>query len=296
MPHDRRRRAQEDDVCWDGAAHAGVLTRRDRSFAVKYRAHPNDVQTMNQDAPESQGQERRREPRIRVAGVAVLQGGAQPPSIWRVTNLSLGGASLVGDGAMLPASFSISVHVGGFSVVEARAKVLRRQLVTRAGRCAIKFVDMSESAREVLREILDADHPPLLVRRRALIVDRDQAPMRALSAELASLEFIVRRETSPEQAAAWLQREDTEVLLVSESVVGSNGWSLLEFARDTTPETRRLVLAEDVRGFRLYYAIKAGLVDGLVGRKMAGDVLARHVLGAAPAESRPSRRQAARRA
>jgi ActR/RegA family two-component response regulator len=244
---------------------------------------------MDEDVPESQGGERRREPRIRVAGVVVLQGGAQPPSVWRVTNLSLGGASLVGDGALLPASFSVGIHVGGFPVVDVNAKVLRRQLVTRAGKCAVKFVNVSETALETLHDILEAGHAPLLVRRRALIVDRDQTPMLALSAELASLGFTVRRETTPEQAAAWLQREDTEVLLVGESVVGSNGWSLLEFVRDTAPEIRRLVLAEDVRGFRLYYAIKAGLVDGLVGRETTGDTLARHVLGAAPAESRPSR-------
>jgi hypothetical protein len=283
-------------VCRGRSASVGGLARRNRLFVVKYRAQPNDVQTMDEDVPESHRRERRREPRIRVAGVAVLQGGGQPPSVWQVTNLSLGGASLVGDGALLPARFSVSIHIGGFPAVDVDAQVLRRQLVTRAGKCAVRFVDVSESVKEALREILGADHTPLLVRRRVLIVDRDEAPMLTLSAELASLGFTVRRETSPEQAAAWLQREDTEVLLVGESVVASQAWSLLEFVRDTAPEIRRLVLAEDVRGFRLYYAIKAGLVEGLVGRKMAGDTLARHVLGAAPAQSRASRRHAARRA
>lgn len=201
----------------------------------------------------------------------------------------------MGDGALLPTRFSVSIHIGGFPAVDVDAKVVRRQLVTRAGKCAVKFVDVAESVREALREILAADQPPLLVRRRALVVDREQTPMLALSAELASLGFTVRRETSPEQAAAWLEREDTEVLLVGESVVGASGWSLLEFIRDTAPEIRRLVVADDVRGFRLYYAIKAGLVDALVGRTMTGDTLARHVLGAAPAPASASRRSAARR-
>jgi len=225
----------------------------------------------------------------------VLQGGSQPPAIWRVTNLSLGGASLVGEGALLPPRFSASIHVAGFPVVEVEAKILRRQLVTRAGKCGVKFVNVSDAAREMLQKILAAAYTPLLVRPRALIVDDDPESMLALSTELVSLGFTVRREASPEQAAAWLQREDTEVLLVGESIVGASGWSLLEFVRDTAPDIRRLVLAEDVRGFRLYYAIKAGLVDGLVGRKMAGDALARHVLGAAPAKSGSPRRQAARR-
>lgn len=232
-----------------------------------------------------------------MAGVAVLRGGGQPPSIWRLTNLSLGGAALIGDGALLPNRLSVSIHVAGFRAVEVQARVLRRQLVTRDGKCAVRFVDVSGADQDTLREILLAAHfSPSLVRRRALIVDRDEIKTSALAAELVSLGFAVRRETSPEQAAAWLQREDTEVLLVDESVVAASGWSLLEFVRDSAPEIRRLVLAEDVRGFRLYYAIKAGLVDGLVGRQMAGDALARHVLGAVPDKPSVASQRGARRA
>jgi CheY-like chemotaxis protein len=252
---------------------------------------------MDDHLPESEDRERRHESRIRVAGVAVLRGGGQPPSVWRLTNLSLGGAALVGDGTLSSNRLSVSIHVAGFPAVDVQARVLRRQLVTRDGKCAVSFVDLSEADRETLREILlSAHYSPSLVRRRALIVDRDEITTLALSAELMSLGFTVRRETSPEQAAAWLQREDTEVLLVDESVVGANRWSLLEFVRDSAPEIRRLVLAEDVRGFRLYYAIKAGLVDGLVGRAMAGDALSRHVLGTVPSRSRVSPQRGARRA
>ena len=247
--------------------------------------------------PEAQSRERRRERRVWVAGIAVLGNGAQPPSIWRVTNLSSGGASLVGDGALLSGRLALALHVAGFDPVNLQSQILRRQLVTRAGRCGVKFVEVSEEQREALREILAADHAPTIVKRRALIVEREDAKMPALSRELAAMGFTIRRETSPEQAAAWLQRETTEVLLVGESVLEANRWSLLQFVRDTAPEIRRLVLASDVRGFRLYYAIKGGLVDGLVEpniAKAAGDTLARHLLGAAPAKPRAPRRRAAR--
>src|SRR5262249_45139174 len=127
----------------------------------------------------------------------------------------------------------------------------------------------------------------------ALVVDPEGTRGTALSAELALLGFTVRREPSPEQAAAWLQKESTEVLLVGESVIEANRWSLLQFVRDTAPEIRRFVLASDVRGFRLYYGMKAGLTDGLVEPKMVGDTLARHLLGAAPAKPRSARRRAA---
>ena len=251
----------------------------------------------DENQSESEDGERRRESRARVAGVAVLRGGGQPPSIWRLTNLSLGGAALLGDGALSSNRLSVSIHVAGFRGVDVQGRVLRRQLVTHDGKCAVRFLDVPEADRETLREIiLGAHYTPSLVRRRALIVDRAEIPTLALSAELGSLGFAVRRETSPEQAAAWLQREDTELLLVDESVVGASGWSLLEFVRDSAPEIRRLVLAEDVRGFRLYYAIKAGLVDGLVGRAMVGDALARHVLGAVVSRSRVLPQRGARRA
>jgi len=220
----------------------------------------------------------------------VLRSGAQAPSIWRVTNLSLGGASLVGDGTLPPARLSLGLHVAGFRAVEMEARVLRRQLVTRAGKCAVKLLDVSDAQRGALQAILDADHTPTSGGRRALVVDAEGAHAPAL-AELASLGFIVRREKSPEQAAAWLQRESTEVLLVGERVIESHRWNLLQFVRDTAPEIRRFVLASDVRGFRLYYALKAGLIDGLVEPEMVGDTLARHLLGAAPARSRTPRRR-----
>jgi hypothetical protein len=241
--------------------------------------------------PGSREGERRREQRVSVAGIAVLRSGAQAPSVWRVTNLSLGGASLVGDGALPSGRLSLGLHVAGFPAVEVEARFLRRQLVTRAGKCAVKLVDVAEAQKELLRQILAADHTPAIVRRRALVVDPAGARAPALSGELASLGFTVRRETSPEQAAAWLQRESTEILLVAESAIEANRWSLLQFVRDTAPEIRRFVLASDVRGFRLYYAIKAGLIDGLVEPTMVGDALARHLLGAAPTKASGARRR-----
>lgn len=223
--------------------------------------------------------ERRRAPRVWVAGVAVLRSGAQPPSVWRVTNLSSGGAALVGDGLLLSGRMSISLHVAGFPDLELEASLVRRQLSTRAGRCAVRFVDLTEAQQRALREILGGDHTPAAERRRALLVHGDDKRVTALAVELAALGFFVRNETSPGQAAAWLQRENAEVLLVDRRVVETDRWSLLQFARDTAPEMRRFVLAEDVRGFRLYFALKAGLVDGLVEPAMPRDKLARHLLG-----------------
>jgi len=240
--------------------------------------------------PGAKGGERREERRVPVSGVAVLQGGAQAPSVWRLTNLSMGGAALIGDGTLPSAHFALGLHVAGFEPIDLEAKVLRRQLVVRGGKCAVKFAGVTEPQRQALRDILAADHAPAIGGRRALIIDHEDVKAPALSAELVALGFNVRRESSPEKAAAWLQREETEVVLVGERVLSGHRWNLLEFIRDTAPEIRRFVLASDVRGFRLYYAMKAGLVEALIPPDTAGETLARYLLGAAvPAEGKPKR-------
>jgi hypothetical protein len=232
------------------------------------------------ESRETQGSERRRAPRAWVPGLAVLTSGTQLPSVWRVSNLSAGGVGLVGDGRLETGRHALALHVAGFAPLALEVNVLRRQLMTRGGRCGVRFVDVDEAQRRTLVEMATVDHAPTPGGRRALVVAPDAVRGKALAKELALLGFVVRSETSPGQAGAWLQLEETEALFVDESAVEADRWSLLQFVRDTAPEVRRLVIASDVRGFRLYYAIKAGLVDALVEPTIAADALARHVAGA----------------
>jgi hypothetical protein len=236
--------------------------------------------------------ERRRAARAWVAAVAVMQSGAQPASVWRVSNLSVGGAGLVGDGTLSPGVSSLVLHVAGFPPLDLKAKALRKQLLTRGGHGAVKFVDMTPAQHELLVAIMTAEHAPAPVGRRALVVTADDGRAKGLSKELSMLGFAVRREKSAGQGVAWLQREETEVMLVDENVVGADRWNVLQFVHDTAPETRRFVIANDVRGFRLYYAIKAGLVEGLIEPTAAGDGLARQLAGAPPAVRAPKGRAA----
>jgi hypothetical protein len=245
------------------------------------------------ESTETQGSERRRAPRTWVPGLAVLTSGTQPPSVWRVSNLSTGGVGLVGDGRLETGRHTLALHVAGFAPLSLEVNVLRRQLMTRGGRCGIRFVDLDEGQRRALHEITAASHAPPLARPRAIIVAPDDARGTSLRHELALLGFDVRSETSPGQAGAWLQLEETDALFVDESAVEADRWSLLQFARDTAPELRRFVIASDVRGFRLYYAIKAGLVDTLVEPTIAAEDLARHLAGA-PLAVASRRRRAAR--
>ena len=186
----------------------------------------------------------------------------------------------MGGGAVLLDRVSMDLHVAGFPDLALETRLVRRQLATHNRRCALRFVDTSDEQRRILGEMLGADHAAAPARRRALLVHADQAHIPALATDVAALGFSVRSETSTGQAAAWLQRESADLLLVEHRVVETDRWGLLQFAHDTAPEMRRFVLAPDVRGFRLYFAMKAGLVDGLVEPAMPRHTLARHLLGA----------------
>jgi hypothetical protein len=250
----------------------------------------------DRQAPESKSGNRRRSARVTVAGIALLRGDDGACSVWRVTNLSTGGASLLGNVALLPGRLSLSLHVAGFPALPLSAKVLRRQLA-RGGRCAVEFVALSDSQRQALEALTQGEASPIssAAAPRALVVGPEGVRTAALSGELASLGFAPRQEEDPAQAAAWMQKEkNTQVLLVDESAIEADGWSLLQFAHDTAPQVRRFVLANDVRAFRLYLAIKAGLVDGMLEFPLPAGALAQRLIGAPVEQPRPARRRAAR--
>ncbi len=223
--------------------------------------------------------ERRKAIRVPVAAVAVLNSATQPPSIWQVRNLSAGGVALVGDAALIPGRHLLTLHAAGFPPLDLRVAVLRCQLAPSGKRCAVRFVEVTPEQRHVLSQIIAADHSPAHGGHRALVLAPRGERAQHLRDELNRLGYLVRHEESSGQALAWLQREETEALFVDESVLDTDRWSLLQFVRDTVPEARRFVIANDVRGFRLYYAIKAGVVEALIEPSTTGDSLARHLTG-----------------
>ena len=221
--------------------------------------------------------------RVPVAAVAVVYRGMQPPSICQVTNLSVGGLGLVGDAALGPGRHRLTLHIAGFAAIDLQAMTLRCQLVPHRRQCALRFVDVTREQHDALSTLVAADHSPYPGAHRTLVVAPNGQRAQHLRHELEQLGYSVRHEKSPGQALAWLQREETEALLLDESVLDADRWSLLQFVRDATPEVRRFVIANDVRGFRLYYAMKAGVVEGLVEPTAAADALARHLATASAA-------------
>jgi hypothetical protein len=219
-----------------------------------------------------------------VAAVAVVHSATRPPSIWRVTNLSVGGLGLVGDATLVAGRHRVTLYAAGFPAMDLQVAVVRAQLATAGKRCGVRFVDVTPAQRDALAAMVAADHTPALGAHRALVLVADAARARHLCDELAGLGYTARHEPSAGQSLAWLQREETEVLFVDDSIIATDRWNLLKFVRDTTPDVRRFVIANDVRGgFRLYYAMKAGVVEALVEPSATADVLARHLASASAA-------------
>lgn len=238
--------------------------------------HSIDHATDAPIAPAASSAERRQAARVPVAAIAVMHSATQPPSIWRVTNLSLGGVGLVGNAALVAGRHRVTLHVAGFPALDLHIAVLRSQLVSHGRRCGARFVDLTRDQREALAAITAADHGPVQIARRVQVVVPSGGRAQHLCTELGRLGYSARHEVSSGQALAWLQREESEALIVDETVLAADRWSLLQFVRDTAPDVRRFVIASDVRGFRLYYAIKAGMVEALIEPSAAGDSLARH--------------------
>jgi hypothetical protein len=61
-----------------------------------------------------------------------------------------------------------------------------------------------------------------------------------------------------------------------------DGWSFVEFVRNTRPNARRIIVASDVHSFRLNFALRSGLADAVVERPFQAATLARK-LGIDPA-------------
>ncbi len=227
--------------------------------------------------------ERRQSVRVPAAAVAVVHSATQPPSIWRVSNVSTGGLGLVGDARLMTGRHRLTLHVAGFPALDLQATVVRYQLATTGKRCAVRFAGVTPAQRDALAAMVAADHSPVLGPHRALVAVPEGQRARHLCGELGRLGYSTRHEVSAGQALAWLQREETEALFVDESVIEADRSNLLQFVRDTTPDVRRFVVASDVRGFRLYYAMKAGVVEALVEPLTAADALARHLASASAA-------------
>src|SRR5262245_34029439 len=87
---------------------------------------------------------RRRHRRSYVPGVAVVSAEDGSVAVSCVRDISLGGACLTGNTVLVAGKRSnLTLYLAGAAPLEVSAKVIRRQLATRRGQCAIAFDDLA---------------------------------------------------------------------------------------------------------------------------------------------------------
>lgn len=228
-------------------------------------------------------QNRRRHSRTQAPAIASVVRSDGTTAVWRVRDLSLGGASLIGDAPLAPGErVELTFHLPGRAPVALATRVVRRQLATRA-RTAVAFDAVDGGVAATLEQVVAAGAartPETSVTE--LVVGRGSAGAAVLERELATAGRAVRRVESPLDAAAWLELSTPPTtLLVEEDALVFRGWKLLPHAKDTHPLVRRVVIGNAIQSFRLNLAIRSGLVDGVLEHGCAPEDAARRLgLGA----------------
>lgn len=229
-------------------------------------------------SPEVKPANRRRHRRVRPAAVAALERDQKSLSVWTVKDLSVGGASLMGDGTLSPGEHvQLTLHMPNRPPLPVCARVLRRQLANH-GRTAICFEKLGPSQNSSLDEaVAAANEAHAAAAITDLIVGRGSPASALLERELSAVGRLVRRVESPVDAAAWLElATGVTTVIIEEDLMVFHGWKLLPHVREMRPAVRRLVLGNPIQSFRLNMALRSGLVEGVLEQGAAGfDLLCR---------------------
>jgi CheY-like chemotaxis protein len=219
---------------------------------------------------------RRRHRRVDVAGIATVGLGTDPLTVWVLQNLSMGGASLVGDSLLIPGQrVTLTLHLPTKKPLPLEARVLRRQLAARRGHTAIAFTALGDAQKNALSDAVEQPFSRANASVKAAIVvgPSGQSPSNLMHA-LTGLGYDPRFVTSPLDGAAWLQKEAlAAAIMVDEKMIEHRGFRLLELVRDTRPEVRRLVVASSANSFRTDVTLRTGEADAVIERPFHAEVL-----------------------
>jgi hypothetical protein len=225
------------------------------------------------------GSERRRDRRFPVPAVAAVGGGAgKHLGIFAVTDLSCGGASLVGEGVLAPGEMvELTLQMPAVPLLKLRGTVLRRQATgPRGRRCALRFDRLTAEEASALSAALAAPpcHPGSAV---VLVVWNRSSGIAALGRELTAVRSPPLFATSPLEAAAWLRVAGglLQAVMVDYLLAGSGGWDFLQYLREYHVRLKRVLLVDGVGNFRLNLLLSSGLADAAIEKPWTAAALAR---------------------
>ena len=212
----------------------------------------------------SQPPELRRHSRSEVVATAVVFSSGQMHGNFLVQDLSVGGACLMGHLDTAPGKkLTVLMHVPGRPAFSVVAVVVRHDALgpTRA-RTAVTFVHLTAEQEDTIQEAIVV----ALERERArqlatvLVISSDDESRGALEHDLGTLGVVAVAVATPLEALAWLERPNARIatVVVDVSPGASQGLDVLDFVGENHPRIQRVVMADEVRPFRLDLALRSG--------------------------------------
>jgi CheY-like chemotaxis protein len=208
--------------------------------------------------------ENRRHARSEVVATAVVFSSGHMHGSFLVQDLSAGGACLMGHLDAMPGmKLTLLLTFPGKPAFPLAAVVVRHDALgpTRE-RTAVNFVDVSAEQEDTIQDALIAS----LERERArlaatvLVISPDDISCGALEHDLRALGHEAVSVSTPLEALAWLERPGARIatVVVDVSPGASQGLDVLDFVGENHPRIQRVVMADELRPFRLDLALRSG--------------------------------------
>jgi CheY-like chemotaxis protein len=236
--------------------------------------------------------ELRRHSRSEVVATAVVFSSGQMHGNFLVQDLSVGGACLMGHLDAMPGmKLTVLLTFPGRIAFSVAAVVVRHDALgpTRE-RTAVTFVDLTaeqeDSIQEAIVAALERERARLLAT--VLVISADDESRGALEYDLRALGVEAVAVATPLEALAWLERPNARIatVVVDVSPGAAQGLDVLDFVGENHPRIQRVVMADEMRPFRLDLALRSGRAHRVL-RKPWDRRLLEEALGPAPAAREP---------
>jgi len=208
--------------------------------------------------------ELRRHTRTEVVATAVVFSSGQMHGNFLVQDLSVGGACLMGHFSTPPGRrLTVMLQFPGKPGFSVAAVVVRHDtLGPTSQRTAVRFVELDAEQEDAIQEALVAtlerERDRLLAT--VLVISADDDSRDALEHDLRDLGVQAVTVATPLEALAWLERPNARIttVVVDVSPGAAQALDVLDFVGANHPGLQRVVMADEVRPFRLDLALRSG--------------------------------------
>lgn len=214
-------------------------------------------------------EERRRSPRVRIAGTAIALLGGRYVGAYLLRNLSAGGACLIGDNNLaLGQTVQLLLRVGEH-LQNLEAEVVRQdRLPSNERSFAVAFRNLSVEVESSLQNLasLAKDDEPAGKDSTVLVLGSASPVLSTLDHDVRSLGYQVASAATPLDAVSLLSLDIhriAAVVLICEPA-DSEPVGFLRFMKETYPQIRRVALASTVRSARCESSIANGVVESVL--------------------------------